>query len=600
MKQISKLFYILREDKRNFIFMMFVFILVSLLEALSIGLIGPFISLASNPSLIDRSSLLSSIYSQLSMSKSQFIAGVGMIIAIAFVVKSVLYFFSQIAIYRFSFGLQRKIELRLFDAYLLAPYTFYLSRNSAGIIKNISLETHKFTHGYLVPLLQGIANLFIVVVLTALLARTDLLLLSMILGGILPVFLLFVLFRKRIKHWGHQGSDALQEIIRVVNHGLGGFKETRVIGCEPYFMQQMNEQTLKLEASQLPFYVSQKVPRILLEALLIIPLVVFISVSQFSGNDSQSLIGTLSVFAVASIRLMPAASQFLMSLSSMQGNAYTVDALSYDLKLLEDNYKTDRQLEKVRKQMLPMLANGQQAGQHDSLSLKHYISLDNVVYRYPESVEPALNNISLTIKRGQSVAFIGKSGSGKTTLVDVILGLLKPEEGSICTDGISIHQNVRDWQNLVGYIPQSIFLTDDTVRRNIAFGVPDHLIDDEKLERAIDLAQLREFIEQLPDGLQTIVGERGVRLSGGQRQRIGIARVLYHEREVLILDEATSALDNETEASISEAIQSLSGMKTLIIIAHRLTTVENCDVVYMLEKGRIVKAGSYREVVAVK
>ncbi|MFM6898570.1 MAG: ATP-binding cassette domain-containing protein, partial [Microcystis panniformis] len=211
--------------------------------------------------------------------------------------------------------------------------------------------------------------------------------------------------------------------------------------------------------------------------------------------------------------------------------------------------------------------------------------------------EPALNNISLSLKKGESIALIGKSGAGKTTLVDVILGFLIPESGDIQVDGVSIYQDIRSWQNLIGYIPQSIFLTDDTIERNIAFGVPDSLIDKERLQQAISSAQLTELVEQLPNGIKTEVGERGVRLSGGQRQRVGIARALYHEREILVLDEATSALDNETEKLVSQSIQALSGMKTLIVIAHRLTTVEYCDRVYLMDRGIITKSGSYKEVV---
>jgi len=220
-----------------------------------------------------------------------------------------------------------------------------------------------------------------------------------------------------------------------------------------------------------------------------------------------------------------------------------------------------------------------------------------VTYRYPEASELSLDQISFKIKKGESIALIGKSGAGKTTLVDVILGLLDLESGDIKVDGVSIYENLRSWQNLVGYIPQSIFLTDDTIERNIAFGVPDDQIDQGRLYKAIAAAQLEELVEQLPDGIKTGVGERGLRLSGGQRQRIGIARALYHEREILVLDEATAALDNETESRVTAAINSLAGTKTLIVIAHRLSTVENCDRIYMLEKGQVVKSGSYQEVV---
>jgi ABC-type multidrug transport system fused ATPase/permease subunit len=232
-----------------------------------------------------------------------------------------------------------------------------------------------------------------------------------------------------------------------------------------------------------------------------------------------------------------------------------------------------------------------------TMHLTKRVDLKNISYRYSGTSEPALKDISFSIEKGQSIALIGKSGAGKTTLVDVILGLLEPDSGDITVDSVSIYDKLRSWQNLVGYIPQSISLLDESVERNIAFGVPDHLIDSDRLNKVIKAAQLEELIEQLPDGIKTSVGERGVRLSGGQRQRIGIARALYFEREILVLDEATSALDNETESLVTEAIRALSGTKTMIIIAHRLTTVEHCDRIYLLEKGRIVQSGSYQEVV---
>ncbi|MFM7191860.1 MAG: ABC transporter ATP-binding protein, partial [Microcystaceae cyanobacterium] len=232
-----------------------------------------------------------------------------------------------------------------------------------------------------------------------------------------------------------------------------------------------------------------------------------------------------------------------------------------------------------------------------ALAFNRELTIENLSFAYPQVEELALKEIRFKINRGESIGFIGKSGSGKTTLVDVILGLLKPQSGNILVDGISIYEDLRGWQNLIGYIPQSIFLTDETIEENIGFGIPQGQIDQAHLAQVIKTAQLEDLIAQSPQGLKTPVGERGVRLSGGQRQRIGIARALYHEREILVLDEATSALDNETEQLVSDAIKALSGQKTLLIIAHRLTTLEHCDRLYVLEKGRIVRAGSYSEIV---
>ncbi|WP_232225143.1 ABC transporter ATP-binding protein [Dactylococcopsis salina] len=229
------------------------------------------------------------------------------------------------------------------------------------------------------------------------------------------------------------------------------------------------------------------------------------------------------------------------------------------------------------------------------MTLKTQLRLDSVSYHYPNSEEQVLNQVSIEIPQGTSVGLIGSSGAGKTTLVDVILGLLQPTEGKVLVDGVDIQQGLRGWQNQIGYIPQSIYLCDDTLRGNIAFGIPEEEISDEQVWSAVRSAQLQELVERLPQGLDTVVGERGVRLSGGQRQRVGIARALYHNPQVLVMDEATAALDNETEAGIMEAVEKLSGEKTLIMIAHRLTTVKNCDCLYLMERGKVVDQGSYEE-----
>jgi ABC-type bacteriocin/lantibiotic exporter with double-glycine peptidase domain len=318
---------------------------------------------------------------------------------------------------------------------------------------------------------------------------------------------------------------------------------------------------------------------------------------------------------------MPAITQLLTGLTTLKGSGYVLDKLYSDLKNLEA-IETEKSSppngfgtldSRANKQILSKIlyspsdyetletntqvsVSSPQA--RESLpSLHESISLKNVTYRYPKMERDAVHAVNLTIQKGESIAIIGRSGSGKTTLVDVILGLLKPDSGDIELDGRSIYSNLPAWQNLIGYIPQSIFLTGDSIERNIAFGVPDHLIDPNKIETAIQSAQLEHLIQELPQGIKTEVGERGIRLSGGQRQRIGIARALYHSREILVLDEATSALDNETEELVTESIKSLSGSMTMIIIAHRLSTVAHCDRVYQMEKGQIIQSGSYEEVV---
>jgi len=595
-KYISKFLYVLPGSASSLVGLMSLFTLTSVLEALGIGLIGPFLNLASRPESIKEIYFLNWIYTKLDLqSKSQFIFLIGVIIIILFCIRSLLYFLAKTYIFRFSFNQKGKICSRLLKAYLEAPYTFYLKKNTSTLIQNIIIETQKFCDGCMLPFLDAIANSIIILILLSLLAKTNVLFLVMVLGVLIPVFLIFHRLKDRLVRWGREGSQSQAEMIRIINHSLGGFKDTRIIGCEEYFEKQLEQQIKIHENAVSSLYTSQALPRIIIEALLIMFTVLFVSIYQVFYPGGQDITSVLGIFAIASIRLLPSASQLISGMNILQNTSYVLDMLYFDIKEIEE--------EKLEKSSLlnPNLSVV------DSLNHKHFsgrampfmnqVELKNITYTYPETSKPAIENISLILKKGQSIAFIGKSGAGKTTLVDVILGLLKLEKGDILVDGVSTYTNIREWQNLIGYIPQSIFLIDDTVESNIAFGVPDHLIDLERLNKAIRSAQLTELIEELPDGIKTVVGERGIRLSGGQRQRIGIARSLYHEREILVLDEATSALDNETESLVTEAIRSLSGQKTIIIIAHRLTTVEHCDWVYLLERGRIVQSGSYREVV---
>jgi ABC-type multidrug transport system fused ATPase/permease subunit len=596
-KSLSKFLYILGEAKGKLVWLFLASITASLLEAIGIGLIGPFLSLASHPESIQDSSFLDWAYRQSGVQTSQqFISIVGLVIALVFCFKALVYFLVKAYIYRFSFSQKGKLCSKLIRAYLTVPYTFFLSRNTASIIRNIVIETDKFCYAYMLPLLDGSANLVVVIALIFLLGKTDLVFLAIASAVILPVFLLFYTLRKNFRHWGEEASESRNQMVRIINHSLGGVKETRLIGCEQYFEKQMDEQGYRYEIAESLFHYSQIIPRISIETILVLFLIILVSVSQsFSNGGLETLIPTLSVFAVASLRLIPAASQSIAAIGHLQNATYSVNAIYSDLKETQqqNNHKNLglSHKDKRRNQLSSEFA-GQQI-----MTFRDRIELRNITYSYPNVKSSAISNISLNLNKGESIALIGKSGAGKTTLVDVILGLLEPEKGDICVDGVSIYKDIRSWQNLIGYIPQSIFLMDDTIERNIAFGVPNDLIHTERMNKAIQAAQLTELIVQLPEGLQTVVGERGVRLSGGQRQRVGIARALYHEREILVLDEATSALDNETESLVNEAIRALSGTKTIIIIAHRLSTVEHCDRIYLLEGGGIVKSGSYQQVV---
>lgn len=591
---LSKVWYLLKGSRKRLPFLVFISFIASILEALGIGLIIPFLNLAANPDYLHKIPFLSWIYLTLNFqSDGQFIALLGILIAIVYCIKSLLYFISQAYIINFSIKQRSKLYFKLLEAYLTVPYTFHLQRNTSSFIKNIIIETHNLLFNCLLPLLNSIANLIILIILFLLLAKTNLLFLIMLLGVILPTSLVFYRLRNKFKRWGWETSQANQEMIRIINHSLGSIKETRIIGCETHFLDQMLQQTEKVNRAGTLSNSFQQLPRIVTETLLILLVMLFIFISQFLLNQNlQQITSTLAVFTIASIRLIPAASQLIMAMGQLQSGVSAVQILYLDLTEVEKEVKTPS-LEFYSN--VPLTSA--KSNENTIMSFTDQIDIQHLTYHYPNTAKPALENISLSLKKGESIGLIGKSGAGKTTLVDVILGLLIPERGDIQVDGVSIYQNTRSWQHLIGYIPQSIFLADDTIERNIAFGVPDQLIDQDKLQKSITDAQLTELVEQLPYGIKTEVGERGVRLSGGQRQRVGIARTLYHEREILVLDEATSALDNETERLVSEAIQTLAKTKTLIVIAHRLSTVEHCDRIYLMEKGRVIQSGNYQEVV---
>jgi ABC-type multidrug transport system fused ATPase/permease subunit len=595
-RYLPKFLYVLADKKKGLPLLIFLFLFTSILDAFGIGLVGPFIGLATSPESTFQTPWLNWVYTQSgAQSTGQFIALLGLIIIGVFYIKSFLYFRVQKYIYSFSFAQQADLRTRLLHAYLTVPYSFHLSRNSAVLIQNILNETHRLCQGFMIPLLNASSNFVVLLILLLLLIKTDAMATLIVLGILLLAFVPYYQSRNKISNWGMEVSKTSDEIIRVVNHSLGGLKETRVIGCEAYFEAQMIRQAERCSKVMESFATFQILPRIAIETLLITFLVGLCSIFLLKQTTTQNLASVLGVFSMASIRLMPAINQMVASTSAIRNSSFTLDKLYHDLKELE-HQGIDKHWRSLHSSKVGYLSGLKDSESH-VMPLTEQIILDNVTYRYPGTSDLALKEVSLVLKKGQSIGLIGKSGAGKTTLVDVILGLLLPESGDIIVDGKSIYANLRSWQNLIGYIPQTIFLMDETVEKNVAFGVPQHLIDRKRLSEAIQAAQLTELVEQLPDGLQTVIGERGIRLSGGQRQRIGIARALYHEREILVLDEATAALDNETESLVNESIKSLNGIKTMIIIAHRLSTVEHCDCIYMMDKGHIIKSGNYQEVV---
>ncbi|MEH7495310.1 ABC transporter ATP-binding protein, partial [Neobacillus niacini] len=364
------------------------------------------------------------------------------------------------------------------------------------------------------------------------------------------------------------------------NQGLGASKEIKVSGKERYFVDSYGSHSKTMAKNTIYKNMLDQVPRLFIETLLVSVVLITMIIIVFQGTDTSKLVSTMSLFAMAAFRLMPSITRIVATLSTIR---FSQPALSVVYKdLVEENGGKTLIYEENEIVTKPAKVN------NGDRTFLHSINLENVYFRYPNQKDYSIKNVSLTIPIGSSVAFVGSSGAGKTTIVDIILGLLEPEKGKLFVDNKDLNQLLPIWQNKIGYIPQSIYLSDETIRKNVAFGIDDEDIDESAIQRAIQAAQLKGFVDSLPEGLNTVVGERGVRLSGGQRQRIGIARALYHNPEIIFLDEATSALDNETEKEIMKAIDGLKGEKTLIIIAHRLSTIENCDIVFKVDKGKLI------------
>lgn len=586
-RALQKLLYVIAGKRKRLCYLVVLFLIASVLEAFGIGLIGPFIAIATNADLIHQNAWLNRLYTlSIFTSHQNFITYFGLGVLAILWVKSFLGFYIQRQIFAFGFSCRADLQSRLMTAYMHVPYTFHLNRNTASLIRNILGETRVFTNDILIPSLLATTNSMMVIALVILLMTTNVLATSSILAIILILFLFIYKFRQQVAAWGKKASISSKEMVRVINHGVGSFKESRILGCADYFENQMDQQVETYKKAIEDFHTFNLLPRYVLEPVLMSFVIGFTIISLLVGQNVDEMAGTLSIFGVAAVRLLPATSGLIQSYTGLKRGSYVIELLYQDLKELENSILTGQPN-----------TDSDAAIPNTAIAFDHSIQICDLIYRYPKASQPALNGVSLVINKGESIGLVGKSGSGKTTLVDVILGLLTAESGQFNVDGVSVLDKLSQWQALVGYIPQSIFLIDDTLERNIAFGVIDEAIDPARLESAIQRAQLSEVVTQLPHGIKTSIGERGVLLSGGQRQRVGIARALYHEREVLILDEATAALDNETENLVTQAIDALSGNKTMIVIAHRLTTLERCDRIYEMHQGKIIRSGSYQEIV---
>ncbi len=499
------------------------------------------------------------------------IGGMGVLVFVYFV-KSVFLIFLTWRQSKFSTDLMAELGSKLFKGYLKQPYTFHLNNNSAFLIRNIHIDIAQFSNvsqaaitlSLEFSLLIGVAFLLFFTEPLGAMAVTVFLTISVIIFQNIT--------KKKLLIWGKDKQTLSGFVYKDLQQGFGGVKDIKLLGRENQFIKDYDSHNLAYAKIMTRISTLNFVPRSYLELLAVIGLAGLIMMMVLHGKSLELLVPTLGVFVAAAFRMIPSVNRIMSSMQTIRFSRPVIDMLYQEFNMINQNANN-----------LNICINNSSLEFHNTLEIK------NISYKYPEVNASALSNVSFTIKKGQSIGFIGPSGSGKSTLVDLILGLLAPENGQILADGTDIQINMRSWQNQIGYVPQLIYLTDDSLRRNVAFGIPEDEIDTESVERAIKAAQLDEFVDTLPEKLETFVGERGVRLSGGQRQRIGIARALYHDPKILVLDEATSALDMDTESKVMEAVNKLKGTKTLILIAHRVSTLKNCDNIFKLELGKVVQ-----------
>jgi ABC-type multidrug transport system fused ATPase/permease subunit len=578
MKALRNLWSLLTPGERITAFGLVGLMLVSMvLEMLGIGLVLPALGAMSADTPLDRYPAAARWLAWLgNPSPSVLMLGGLAVLLAVYAFKSVFLLFASWRQQRFVAVFQDRIARQLFGVYLTQPWTFHLQRNSGTLVRTLSDTTilaNTFTN-----LLSTLAELLVVAGVLGLLLWFEpvgAVAVAAIMGA--ATWLLDRFTRKRLTYWGKMVQHHSGQGYKHMFQGLHGAKDVKVLGCEQDFIDQFaahRSTHVRMLAKQA--FASQ-IPRLWFELLAVASLCLLTGVLVWQGKPTQAMIPTLGLFAAAAFRLLPSVNRLANSLQSLRFTQTLVGTIATELAMGQSAVPSRRGV--------PM-------------TFRESISLENVSFRYPSGHTNAVTDVSLTVPHGSSVGLVGGSGAGKSTLVDIILGLLEPSTGRVAVDGVDIATNVRGWQDQVGYVPQTIFLCDDTLKRNVAFGIPDARIDDAAVQRALRAAQLEDFVASLPQGLETTVGERGVKLSGGQRQRIGIARALYHDPQVLVLDEATSALDTETEKDVMEAVNALHGAKTLIIIAHRLTTVANCDLLYRLENGRVVQSGSFAEVVS--
>ncbi len=585
----KKIWYLLTSKERVQAIIILIFMCIgAALELLGIGVIPVFTSFIVQPQNPDRNPVIKYLYQIFQLqSHQELITVIGVFLVAVFIFKSIFLVFLSYVQHEFIFNKMRSFAVSLYKTYLRSPYPFHLARNSSELVNLVNTETYHLVVSVSLPYMGVLTELVLMTLIAiALIAVEPVGTLAAVLLMAFVSITYYQLIKRKIGVIGKLRQFHAGKMVQWIDQGLSGIKEIKVAGKEEFFIHNFDRHVKGFTAGNKIALTLENVPRLALETVAVIAIVSLVIIGLSQGRSSGSLLSGITLFAVAAFRLLPAVNRVLTALTSMRYNVSALDAIYYDIQNLREQPQLTG-LSEVEFNLEP-----------NKIRLDRSLEFKHVGYNYPQSEQSAIPDLSLIMPKGQVVGIVGHSGAGKTTFVDLLLGLLTPTSGQILADGVDITSNISSWRKNVGYIPQNIYLFDDTVRANIAFGYFPEQIDDNRIWKVLKAVQLQEFIAELPEQLDTSIGEGGVRLSGGQRQRIGIARALYHNPRLLIMDEATSALDNQTEQAVTQAIEKLSKDRTVVIIAHRLSTVQKCDVIYMMGKGKIICAGTYNELLA--
>lgn len=584
MKYFKQLLSLLsRDEQLKLILVFFGVFIMGLLELAGIGSIMPFLTVASNPEMVQTNEYLRWAYEYFgfaSVDSFLFALGIGaaLFILVSNAMKALVMYMNK----RYTTMRQHYLSMRLFRQYIYRPYTFFLNRNTSELMKNILGEVNTLIRNVLMPMLDFFTSVIVTLLIIAMLIFTDpvlatitFLVIGTIYGGI------FLAVKKYLNTLGERRIESNRLRFKKVAEALGGIKDVKVLGRENSFLKDYSPASIENAKVQVTSALIGSIPRYILEVVAFGGILMVVLYMMRTMGNFQDAVPMIGLYAFAAYRMMPSVQKIFADIAKLRTNLPVVQLIYENLGDWEAEEKV---IKERRRQVTPM-------------KFDREIVLDDVRFTYPGGEEPVIKDQTFRIKKDTTVGLVGPTGCGKTTTVDILLGLLEQQKGRLMVDDTEVtRENVKSWQRQIGYVPQHIYLSDDTVAKNIAFGVPDDNIDMNAVEKAARIANIHDFVvSEMPKGYQTIVGERGIRLSGGQRQRIGIARAMYPDPAVLVLDEATSALDGLTEVAIMDAIHALSHKKTIIMIAHRLSTVRECDVIFAMDHGVIVDKGSYNE-----